>query len=245
VALEKHPPKRVAGLETLDKRLIDGLTFCRRAYTVFDRIRSARGGVNELRLLQSQRAKKLVEEILPLVAYTQARYGPALRFKIEWFGGNQPFDARQVSTGDHVEDGAVPRELFIEVTTAVHPNEHLVRERVSKEGASFSARGTRRDRKTNEIVSVPTVYHNYEAHDELVSLIQARVADKASKVYGQNTLLLVCCVVGMPVLDDEWQYIVNALREKPAAHQFHEVVLVEPVGRRVTSLYGPRREDTK
>jgi len=230
--------KRVAGLETLDGRLIDGLTFCRRAYAVLDGVHSARGGINELRLLQSPRAKKLVEEILPLASYILARYGPALRIRIKWVGGNQPYDARQLSTGADVGRGLLPQELFLEVTTAVHPNEHLVRERLTKEGASFSARGTRRDRKTRQILSEPIVYHNYEFQDELIELIQARITDKASKKYRQNTSLIVGCEAGMPVLDDEWQYIVDALRDKPADHNFHEVVLIESLGRRVTSLYG-------
>ena len=67
----------VRGLESLDGCQLDGLEFCTRAYTAFDQIRSHPRGVEELRLLTSKRAKRLVEEVMPITRYIQARYSPA------------------------------------------------------------------------------------------------------------------------------------------------------------------------
>src|SRR5213078_862116 len=83
----------ISGLESIDGCMLDGLEFCARAYAAFDAIRNSRGGVEELRMRKTQRAKKIVEEVLPLARYVQMRYGPGLRIKLRWRGGNQRGDA--------------------------------------------------------------------------------------------------------------------------------------------------------
>jgi hypothetical protein len=243
----KHERKQgkivIQGLETLDGRLLDGLTFCRRAYSLLDRIHSSPGGTEELRLHRSQRSKKLIEEILPLVAYVQSRYSPGLRLRIQWFGGNQSYDARQLSSGYVVECGGFPREQYLEVTMAVHERMHLAREHFSTEGFSFGPRGTCRDRKTRKITSAPTVYDNQEAQEELIELIRKRITDKASKDYPKDTSLIVPCEVSMLFLDDEWEYVIRELHDKPVDHPFREIILLEAIGRRVASLRGLRCDD--
>lgn len=64
----------VRGLERLDGRLLDGLAFCTTAYDVFEEILGTPAGLEELRLLTSKRAKRLMEELLPLARYVQSRY---------------------------------------------------------------------------------------------------------------------------------------------------------------------------
>jgi hypothetical protein len=232
----------IQGLETLDGRLLDGLTFCRRAYALLERMHSSPRGTEELRLHRGQRCKKLIEEILPLAAYVQSRYGPGLRLRIQWIGANQSFDARQLSSGYVVERLGIPREQYLEVTMAVHEREHLAREHLSAEGFSFGPRGTCRDRKTRKITSAPTVYDNHEAQEELIELIGKRITDKASKDYPKDTSLIVPCVLSMPFWDDEWQYVIRELRNKPVDHRFREIILLDAIGRRVASLCGPRCE---
>lgn len=154
----------IAGLEALDGQLLDGLVFCAQAYAAFDRIRSSPRGIEELRMLTSQRSKKMVEEILPLV----------LR-----------------CSGADVQHRGIPRRQFIEVTTAVHANDYLVREHLNKEGFAFAPRGTRRDPKTRAIASLPSVYSYRQPQAELVGLISERIAAKAQKRCPQPTSLLI------------------------------------------------------
>lgn len=227
----------IPGLETLDGQLLDGLTFCARAYGIFDQIFAGHRGVEELRLLTSKRSKRMVEEILPLAMYVQSRYGPGLRLKVKWIGGNQSYDAYVHSSGGEVEHMALPRRQHIEVTTAVHANDYLVREHLNREGFVFGARGTSRDPKTRTTISAPSVYKNREPQAELVDLISKRIEEKAGKKYPRPTSLIVRCVVGMPILDDEWEYVVRELRNREGKHPFREVILVEHVGRRCTTLH--------
>jgi hypothetical protein len=227
----------IRGLEALDNELLDGLAFCAKAYDIFDEIRSSPNGIEELRLRRSRRSKKLLEEILPLAAFVQARYGPGRRLRIRWRGGNQGYDALLRCSGAVVENMKIPRTQYIEVTTAVHPTEYLVREQVNAEGFSFGARGTRRDPKTRKIISVPVACENVSHLEALTTLIRARIAEKASKRYPAQTCLLVQCELGVVVLEEEWDEIIQALRAalRTERHRFREVVIVE-VGNRVTTV---------
>ena len=70
----------VAGLESLDGRLLDGLKFCKMAYRLFDQIRAEPDGIAELRRRRKPRFKKLVEEILPLAAFRPSPKAAGSRF---------------------------------------------------------------------------------------------------------------------------------------------------------------------
>ena len=223
----------ISGLESLDGRLLDGLEFCGAAYDAFEAIWSSPKGIEELRLRRSPRAKNLLEEVLPLADFIRACYRLGCRLRIRWLGGNQPFDARVFYRGASVDRMEIPKRQFLEVTTAVHPTRHLVRELCNAEGASFAARGTHRDPKTKKIVSVPIVYEHSEMIAECAALISTRVADKASRSYPPATALLVHCDLGLLILADEWEEIVRAVRANLQSDQafFQEVVLVHDVHR--------------
>jgi hypothetical protein len=228
----------IRGLETLDNKMLDGLVFCATAYSILDEVRSSPKGIEELRLRRGQRAKKLVEEILPLATFVQARYGPGYRLRIRWLGGNQSYDARLRCSGAVVDRMGIPRNQYLEVTTAVHQTEHLVRERINTEGFSFAAVGNRRDQATRKIISVPVVHEHSTHLGDLAALVKARVADKASKLrHPAQTSLLVQCELGVVVLEEEWDEIIQALRAElqTEPNRFREVVLVE-VGKRIATL---------
>jgi len=224
---------RIAGLESLDDRLLDGLDFCNAAYNALDAIRSDPHGISELRLRRTRRAKKLLEEVLPLAAFIQGRYRPGCRLQIRWIGGNQSFDARVIYRGPLVDWKGIPKRQYLEVTTAVQQTEYLVRERLDSEGGSFTAAGTRRDSRTKKIISVPVVYEHADQVAELAALICNRVADKASRDYPPATSLLVHCDLGVVVLEDEWEELVRAVRAllRIEVTRFQEVVLVHHANR--------------
>ncbi|HTX39049.1 MAG TPA: hypothetical protein VME43_28690 [Bryobacteraceae bacterium] len=60
-------------LPALDDKLLDGLKFCIRVYDLLDQIRSEPDGLGKIRLLASKREKRLLEELLPIAQYIQAR----------------------------------------------------------------------------------------------------------------------------------------------------------------------------
>lgn len=74
-----------------------------------------------------------------------------------------------------------PRKLFVEVTTSVHPNEHLARRLLHERGGSFGVKGISRDKKTGVIFSEPHVYDGGEIATDLANQILERLKSKSSK----------------------------------------------------------------
>ena len=140
-------------LSTLDGRLLDGLNFCRRVYALFDQTRAGANGIANLRLRPMKLEKRLIEELIPLARYVQARYREGRRIKVRWFSGSQPYDAILLLSGAFVDNGYAPKKVVVEVTTSVHQNEHLTRELLHEQGHSFGVKGISRDRKSRAIVS--------------------------------------------------------------------------------------------
>jgi hypothetical protein len=56
-------------------------------------------GITKLRLWTSKSEKRLIEELIPIARFVQARYREGRRIKVRWFSGSQPFDAVLWSAG--------------------------------------------------------------------------------------------------------------------------------------------------
>ena len=78
-------PPQIVGLENIDGVLLDGLEFCSRVYVALDEVVAERGGQQEINLRTTARSKRLVEELLPLTQYVQARYGLGYRIRLRWW----------------------------------------------------------------------------------------------------------------------------------------------------------------
>ncbi|MEO7132903.1 MAG: hypothetical protein ABI024_01670 [Vicinamibacterales bacterium] len=226
----------VPGLQRLDGKLLDGLVFCSTVYDIFDEIQGTPAGLEELRLLTSKRAKRLMEELLPLARYVQSRYAPGSRLRIRWVGGNQPYDAFVMGSGLEFERRPLPRREYVEVTTAAHKNDYLVREQLHTQGLTWGGRTAARNRTTREVESEPFVYDQDERLAEHVDIVGMAIEDKAAKPYPKPVTLLVRCIFSLPVLEDEWAHIVKTLRQRERKHAFREIVLLDEVGKRCTTL---------
>jgi len=232
---------RIPDLEALDNRMLDGLEFCAKAFAAFDRMRAAPAGSTALRMRRSVQAKRLIEEVLPIADYVLARYRLGRRLRVRWLSGNQPFDARLLS--DELRPGGtrVRKVQLLEVTRAVHSNEHLSREHVTREGGSFGARGTHRDPRTKRTVSRPTVYKNSERQLELATLVCNIVDQKAIKAYPPRTTLIVDCVTEIPLDKHEWDELVESVQQHVVQQTFGEIVLQDPLrGRTATLVRRPK-----
>jgi hypothetical protein len=172
---------RLLDLSTFDGQLLDGLDFCRKVYDFFDQVRREPDGVAKLRLRRTKKQKRLVEELIPIARYVQARYQEGRRIKVRWLSGSQQHDAVLWSSGGLVEHGAAPRKVFLEVTTAVHENDHLARRLLQERGGSFGVKGISRDKKTGAIVSEPYVFSNGENARDLADQILERLKNKGDK----------------------------------------------------------------
>jgi hypothetical protein len=175
--------KQKLDLSTLDGRLLDGLNFCRKVYQLFDQTRAGPDGVARLRLRPTKLEKRLIEELIPIARYVQARYREGRRIKVRWHSGSQPYDAVLLSSGAFVDKGFVRRRIFIEVTTAVHQSEYLARQLLHARGHSFGVKGISRDKKTRAILSTPYVNTNDDKAKDLAEQIIDRLKSKSEKGY--------------------------------------------------------------
>lgn len=230
-------------LSTIDGQLLDGLDFCRKVYDVFDRITREADGKGRLRLRQSKTDKRLVEELLPLAWYIQARYQAGRRIKVRWLSGSQPYDAVLWSSGSLVKHGGVLRRVFVEITTSVHPNDYLTRRLLCEGGGSFGVKGVRREGKA--IVSKPYVFSGGENAKDLAEQIIARLSAKANKSYSSSTVLIVNCVPNCLILQDEWKDAVNQVENTKPSVPFLEVFLLDMLMSHTTTLYGDRQRSPR
>ncbi|MGO9590666.1 MAG: hypothetical protein ACLP3K_11565 [Candidatus Acidiferrales bacterium] len=235
------PKRKQLDLSTFDGQLLDGLDFCRKVYDLFDQVRGGPDGISKLRLRPTKNEKRLIEELIPIARYIQARYREGRRIKVRWFSGSQPYDAILWSSGALVEHRAAPRKLFLEVTTSVHQNEHLARRLLHERGGSFGVKGISRDKETGDIVSKPHVRTNDELATDLAGQILERLKSKRDKHYPSGTVLIVNCVPNSLILDSEWNDAIERVTKAQAHQPFREVFLIETVMSHSTTLYGNRK----
>ncbi len=211
---------------------MDGLEFCRLAYALFEQIRSEPGGAERLRD-RNRHDAALIEEVLPLCRYVQAHHGPGRYLSVRWVNGGQPFDAEIYTTGAYVDHGFWPAAFHVEVTSAMHANDHLMRERLRTHGDAFGMDGLRKVKgrgKEREITSEVVVYDNASYVEELARMIVQCVAAKAAKGYGDNTTLIVNCFLPTVFLRHEWESAIAVARQSKTVHGFSSVFITESNG---------------
>jgi hypothetical protein len=227
-------------LSAFDAKLLNGFVFCRKVYDLFDQVRNETDGVANLRLRPTKVEKRLIEELIPIARYVQARYREGRRIKVRWYSGSQPYDAIIWSTGAQVERQTYLRKLFIEVTTSVHRNEHLARRLLHERGGSFGVKSIARDKNSGDIISRPCVYDGSEVATDLAVQILERLESKASKNYSPTTVLIVNCIPNTLILDSDWNDTIALVTKGQAHLGFHEVFLLDTIGCHSTTLYGNR-----
>ena len=232
-------------LSTVDGQLLDGLDFCGRVYDIFDHVRRQPDGVERLRIRKTKTDKRLIEELVPIARYVQARYREGRRIKVRWLSGSQPYDAVLWSHGSLVSHGMAPRRVFIEVTGSMHENEHLARQLLHTKGGSFGVKGISRDKTTGVVSSRPHVHHNDEIMTDLADQIIERLKRKADKGYPPNTVLIMQCFANTLTLESEWKSAIQRVENEQPDIPFKEVFLFESVSSFSATLYGGRRPRTK
>lgn len=235
----------MTGLEEMNRRLLDGLVFCQKAYSLFETVRRGPNGTERLRPRKGKVEKKLIEEILPIARFLQTRYSHGRKIKVKWVDGSQNYDAYLLSAGYLVEKKFVPRRQYLEVTTAVHSNDHLARRHLNSEEFVFGVRGIEVDRKSKKIISKPHVYTNWEVQDEFAKLIKKRIEKKANIIYPKDTLLVIQCMLDMPFADYEWAHMIEEVRKAEIDHNFREIFLFDANLNHFTTLYEDKRKGSK
>ena len=216
----------MSALDRFDGKLIDGLQFCSLAYELFEQVRAETDGTSRLRMRASDIEKKLLEEILPICKYVQAKYRTGRYISVRWKSGSQQHDAELSQEGAYIDEGYYPRQAYLEVTCTVHPNDYLSRELLDKRGFAFGADGLKRlqDRSSE---STPVVHSNQDFVERFSKRLLERISDKANKPYPENTSLIVSCSLDTLYTPDDWDYLRKLIEQSRPKHPFNEVYVYD------------------
>jgi hypothetical protein len=224
-------------LSRFDGELVDGLQFCSQAYALFEEILASEDGASRLRMRASAVEKKLIEELLPICKYVQAKYRAGRYISVRWFAGSQQFDAEVVQTGAYIQQGYFPAAAHLEVTCVMHPNDYLSRELLDTKGGAFGLDGLRR-LKSGEIESEPVSYLNQEFIQSYSKLVLKQIGKKAGIPYPPQTTLIVQCSLNTLYMPEEWETLVAEVRNAQPEHQFREIFIYDTTSEYTCSLWG-------
>lgn len=225
----------ISSLSQFDGELIDGLQFCAMTYALFEQIRCAESGSSRLRMRETEVEKKLIEELLPICKYVQAKYRAGRLISVRWIKGSQQFDAEVVQAGFYVEQGYFPASAYLEATCVMHPKDYLSRELLDTKEGAFGLDGIRR-LKNGEIESKPVIRRNREFIQSYSKLLLKQIGKKAGIKYPPETTLIVQCSLNTLYTPDEWESLVVEVRSGQPEHQFREIFMYDTVSEYSCSL---------
>jgi hypothetical protein len=212
----------------LDDDLVDGLEFCKRAYELFERIRSAPDGSTRLCLRASNTEKKLLEEILPICRYIQTYYRAGLYISVRWKNGNQSYDAELRQRGGDVDLGLYPVIAYLEITNVMHENEHWIWELLSSGRPAYAPEGVTKVRG-KEAVSEPVVRRNTEHVANFVPIVLEQLGKKVALSYPDDTSLVIQCSLGRLYTREEWDLLAREVKRQVPPNKFREILMFDPI----------------
>ena len=125
-------------LDQFGRSYLSAEVFVRRAFQEIETLDQ-----RESRLRKGS-AKKLIEEVLPLARFFRHFDLPWRKVRCRFFGASHKYDAKITVCGPEVERKLLKPLYFVEVTTAVSPNEYLRREATGRYGGVFISGEIRR-----------------------------------------------------------------------------------------------------
>ena len=218
-------------LNDLDGKMIDGLEFCSKVYCLFEKLRIKADRCEKIPLRETSSGKLMIEELLPICRYVQTCYRAGRYISVKWINGNQTYDAELVQRGDYVELGYYPENAFLEVTSAMHENEHWM----WKLSPAFAPEGVKRG-KDGTRVCEPVTFTNMEHVENFVPLVLKSIEVKSKKNYPENTSLIVQCFLNTLYLNDEWEYLISKVRENVKDHPFNELLVFDGLNQKTVII---------
>lgn len=219
----------------LDGQLLDGLDFCAKAYALFEVVRAEPGAVQRLRLRTGKDEKRLLDEILPICRYVQTYYRPGRYISVRWVNGRQSYDAELVQSGDYVTQGYYEQKAFLEITSAMHPNEYCTWELLNQGKTAFAPEGINAKRGT-PLTSEPVVFTNSEHVFGFAPFVVSSIRKKMGILYPENTFLVVQCHLNSLYVPSDWQLLVSEVERAVVATPFCEVLLIDSLTQSATPL---------
>lgn len=230
---EGYESQEYALLGEIDGQELDGLVFCAKAYQLFEAVRNGPDGVTRLRMLRGPLVGRLVEEVLPMCRYIQEHYRAGRYLSVKWLSGSQSFDAMLTQRGALVDNLEIPPQAHVEVTSAMHANEYLMREALQQQGWVYGLNGLKRvvvdGVKTVESHAVAETIDGQirEFADILVKAIQKKTTKVPS--YPQFSTLVVRCLLNTLYAAAEWNALMDSIKSRITFGPFLEIYVYDEV----------------
>ena len=167
----------------------------------------------EFRARRAPGTKQLIEELLPLATLLKYLESPGLTPRCRYQGPDKTPDAEIHFSGRRVERRQVPAEVFVEITTAVSPLDHLRREALNQDGAVYGGPGIwtvgSRNKGTRRVISEAVAQYGGTHIRNAVSTLQERITQKSAHTYRSPCILLVALQPEKAIRPTEWSQIVG------------------------------------
>jgi hypothetical protein len=225
-------------LAVFDKQILDGLLFCKAVHDLVASLHLQPEGVERLRLRQGVE-KRLADELLPICRYIQNFYRSGRQISVRWVDGNQSYDAELYQPGWYSKHGYYPEAGYLEVTSAMHEQEHW-RWKLLNEGHVVSAPEGVSKAKGQPAISAPVVFNGQE-HVEIFAPIVANIIRQKSTIkYPPDTSLIVKCELNSFYTPEDWLLLVSMVEEQVLTTPFREVVIYDALTETTTALSSTR-----
>ncbi|OHX14224.1 hypothetical protein BI347_12460 [Chromobacterium sphagni] len=220
----------------LDGQILDGLDFCSKSYALFEKLRAEPGGIERFRMRSERGAvKRLLDEIMPICRYVQHYYRAGRYISVRWVDGSQHYDAELHQRGDYVAQGYYEKLAYLEVTSAMHPNQHWVRKMLNRGEVVYAPKGIDASRNT-PLKSEPVVFGNHEHVLNFVPIVVESIRKKSAVAYPRHTSLVIQCCLNNIYMVDDWKLLVAEVEKQVASSPFLEILLMDECTQRATAL---------
>lgn len=222
-------------IDILDGQLLDGLVFCKNAYEIFELMRAEPDGIERFQQRTSNNEKRLLDEILPICRYIQTYYRQGRYISVCWQNGSQKPDAKLSQSGELITQGYYEESAYLEVTSAMHPNEHYTWELLRASNIVYAPEGIDTQKGT-PLKSEPFVFTNSEAISNFAPFIIESIRKKSENNYPQNTSLVIQCHLNNLYMPNEWKSLITEVENKVISTPFNEILLIDSLTGRASPL---------
>jgi hypothetical protein len=184
-------------------------------------------------------AQKLLWEILPIVLLSQHIRNPELQVDVLWFDDSGQRDGKIRLRGKPVEIGWVEPEYFVEVTTALAPQDHYRREESVKYGFTFVGDNNfeKQDKKGSISRSQPQVREGGTHIERLKEWIEDCITKKLAKNYPTPCILVINIrSEGGRLTLEDWVDVQKFILDKNIKHNFDRIYAIDVYENQVAPL---------
>jgi hypothetical protein len=170
--------------------------------------------------------KQLIEEILPIALLAQHLRTPELQVDVLWFNDSESRDGKIRLRGKPVELGFYKAEYFVEVTTAVSPNDFVFG------GDNISRQGKR----GSSIVSDPEVQETGAYVSRLAEWIIDCAKAKSKKKYPTPCILVINAKSEKKMSILDWAHVFELMQAEAIESKFESIYAIDVYNNSVISL---------